>query len=546
MKSFRRKLNTHVNAYYKNHFSSDLSSGFLVFLIALPLSLGIAKASDFPVIMGLVTAMIGGVLVSWFVGSELTIKGPAAGLIVIVAGSVEEFGRGDNVEGWHMALGAILVAGIIQMLFGLIKLGSLVDFFPLSTVHGMLTAIGTIIISKQSHLLFGPMPVNNHGEAITNPIDLLFQIPHSIIGANAEAMWIGMLSLMIVLFWHKFRWMGMHKLPAPLVVLAISIGLAKLIHLEKRFLVHFDQDFLHSIAWNERFDGVNQLGIFLKYVTLFAIVGSLESLLTVRATDMQDPMGRKSNANKDLMAVGFGNIVSSILGGLPMISEVARSSANITNGAKTRFANFFHGLFMLLFLIFDLHFSDLIPIGALAALLIGVGIKLASPRVFGRMAKVGIEQLIGYSTTILVTLFTDLLIGIAAGILVKMIVQILLGAPLVRVFRAKIEKKANHWDIIGAAVFSNWLGLKKHLDEIPRSSQLTLDFSRCNIVDYTVMDNLLHLQLEYHRNGGDLIFIGMESMSTNAINSTASAGVNRPKNERLNRHGQLRKGNRRP
>jgi MFS superfamily sulfate permease-like transporter len=533
--------NSGVFSMLGSNFRSDFISGFLVFLIALPLSLGIAQASDFPAIMGLVTAMIGGVFVSWFVGSELTIKGPAAGLIVIVAGAVEEFGRGDNVEGWHMALGAILVAGIIQLLFGFIRLGSLIDFFPLSTIHGMLTAIGIIIISKQSHLLFGSMPLNEMGESIIEPFELLLAIPLSISGGEVKVALIGLLSLLIVLYWPKLKISSLKKIPAPLVVLAVSIILAKMVALPEKYLIHFEQDFLHSIAWNERFDGINQLGVFVKYVLLFSIVGSLESLLTVKAMDMHDPLKRKSDANKDLMAVGFGNIISSIVGGLPMISEVARSSANIENGAKTRFANFFHGIFMLLFLIFDLQFSDLIPIPALAALLIGVGIKLASPKVFGRMANVGTEQLIGFMTTIVVTILTDLLIGISAGILTKIIIQIVFGAPLVRVFSAKIERYENHWHIIGAAVFSNWLGIKKHLDKVNNSESLKLDFSRCNIVDHTVMDNLLHLQLDFQRNGGKLELIGLQTMNSGNSKSPSNAGVKRPKNQRWNRNGLPRK-----
>jgi MFS superfamily sulfate permease-like transporter len=323
-------------------------------------------------------------------------------------------------------------------------------------------------------------------------------------------------------------------------VLTVSIVLAKLMHLDKKYLVHFDQDFIHTIAWNERFDGIQHLGVFIKYVLMFALVGSLESLLTVKAMDVMDPYQRKSNANKDLMAVGFGNILSSIVGGLPMISEVARSSANIHNGAKTRFANFFHGLFMLIFLFFDLRFSDLIPNAALAALLIGVGLKLASPKEFGRMAKIGFEQLLGFTVTIIVTLLTDLLIGIAAGITVKLIVQGLLGAPMARMFSAKIIKNKNHWDVVGAAVFSNWLGIRKQLEQYTRSSELNLDFSRCNLVDHTVMDNLLHLQMEFDQAGGRLNLIGLDSMKSANKNKHIAGALNRPKQERLNKNGEVK------
>lgn len=524
----------------KENISSDAISGFLVFLIALPLSLGIAKASDFPAIMGLMTAMIGGVIVSFFAGSKLTIKGPAAGLIVIVAGAVEEFGNGDPVAGWHLALGAILVAGLIQMLFGLIRLGSLVDFFPLSAIHGMLAAIGIIIISKQAHILFNLPPVNEMGKALAEPMDLILAIPYSITHADPAVAMIGILSLLIVLLWPKLTLGGLKKIPAPLVVLTVAIGLAQVLQLDKKYLVHFDQDFIHTIAWNERFDGIQHVGIFVKYVLMFALVGSLESLLTVKAMDVMDPYQRKSDANKDLMAVGFGNILSSIVGGLPMISEVARSSANIHNGAKTRFANFFHGLFMLIFLFFDLQFSDLIPNAALAALLIGVGLKLASPKEFGRMAKIGFEQLLGFAVTIVVTLFTDLLVGIAAGITVKLMVQLLLGAPLARTFNAKIIKQKNHWEIIGAAVFSNWLGIRKHLEHFTRSSELYLDFSRCNLVDHTVMDNLLHLQLEFEHQGGKLHLLGLDTMKSANKSNHVTGALNRPKSERLNKNGEIK------
>jgi MFS superfamily sulfate permease-like transporter len=176
------------------NIKTDAMSGFLVFLLALPLSLGIAKASEFPAIMGLMTAMIGGVIVSWFSGSRLTIKGPAAGLIVIVAGSVAEFGQGDPILGWHLALGALLIAGILQIIFGFIKMGSLVDFFPLSAIHGMLAAIGIIIMSKQLHLVFGSAPLDKMGKSLLEPVDLILALPKSILNMNGNVAIIGIIS----------------------------------------------------------------------------------------------------------------------------------------------------------------------------------------------------------------------------------------------------------------------------------------------------------------------------------------------------------------
>ena len=521
----------------KARIQSDALSGFLVFLLALPLSLGIAKASEFPAIMGLFTAMVGGILVSFFAGSQLTIKGPAAGLIVIVAGAVTELGQGDNALGWHYALGAIAVAGVIQILFGLIKMGSLADFFPLSAIHGMLAAIGIIIMSKQIHLTMGGAPLNEHGKSILEPLELLAAIPHSIANLNPSVLLIGIISLIIVFAWPKVKHPILSKIPAPVLVLAVSIPLAKLVHLDQKFLVHFDKNFFDTIAWNISFKGLSLTGTFIKFVIMFALVGSLESLLTVKAIDMMDPEKRKSNANKDLIAVGIGNIVASILGGLPMISEVARSSANVNNGAKTRWANFFHGLFILIFLLFDLQFSDLIPNAALAALLIGVGYKLANPKEFGHMAKIGPEQLFIFSLTIVVTLMTDLLVGIGAGILAKLVTQYILGVPVNAAFKAHVQENDGRLQVFGAAVFSNWLGIQKVLSKHKPNENLVLDFHKCNVVDFTVMDNLHHLHKEFQNAGGSIQIEGLEEMEYTSKNKHPQGVRKRGKEQRFDKQG---------
>ncbi|MEY4465368.1 MAG: hypothetical protein RLZZ465_998 [Bacteroidota bacterium] len=523
----------------KENIVADSLSGFLVFLLALPLSLGIAKASDFPPIMGLMTAMVGGLVVSFFAGSRLTIKGPAAGLIVIVAGSVAEFGQGDSILGWHLALGALLVAGLLQVLFGMIRMGSLVDFFPLSAVHGMLAAIGVIIMSKQVHVLLGINPVNELGKPIVEPMELIEEIPHTLMHIDPKVAVVGLLSLLIVFLWPRIKQPLLKKIPAPLVVLTMAIPLAKLLGLGKGHLIHFDQDFIHTLAWNERFDGFQQTGIFIKYVIMFALVGSLESLLTVKAVDMLDPYHRKSNANKDLVAVGIGNMVASLLGGLPMISEVARSSANVSNGAKTRWANFFHGVFILIFLMLDLQFSDLIPFSALAAMLIGVGFKLASPKEFGRMAKIGPEQLVVFCVTIVVTLMTDLLVGIGVGILVKLVTQFILGVPLKSTFKANIQTQEQTITVTGAAVFSNWLGIKKHIDKHATSSNLKLDLTQCNVVDHTVMDNLIHLSNDFDNAGGKLDLVGLDLLIPTSKSNHALSTRMREKSNRLDHFGNI-------
>lgn len=508
----------------KENYSSDALSGFLVFLLALPLSLGIAKASDFQPVYGLVTAMIGGILVAFFAGSKLTIKGPAAGLIVIVAGAVAELGHGDNMLGWQLALGAVVVAGVLQVIFGLIKLGKLSDFFPLSAVHGMLAAIGIIIISKQLHILAGISPVTPEGKSMVEPIELIMELPKTITHffAHSDAAIIGLVSLTIVFGWPMLPFKMTKKLPAPLIVLlvAIPMGIFMEVHNVKADPVHgikpytplvgFDQGLIDVLGINVSFAGIYQTGTFIKYVIMFALVGSLESLLTVKAIDMLDPWKRRSNANKDLIAVGIGNIVAGIVGGVPMISEVARSSANVNNGAKTRWANLFHGIFILLFLLFAVTFSNLIPMSALAAMLIGVGWKLAHPREFGHMAKIGWDQVAIFILTILVTLFTDLLIGIAAGILMKIIIHLSNGAPLTNMFNARVKVDGNAVIVNGAAVFSNFIGIKKRILQFDYTEDVILDVRNCRLIDHTVIENLHHIKDDFTVEGGSLEILGID------------------------------------
>jgi MFS superfamily sulfate permease-like transporter len=497
----------------KENFSSDAVSGFIVFLLALPLSLGIAKASDFPPIMGLLTAIVGGIVVSIFSGSRLTIKGPAAGLIVIVASAVAEFGKGDNVLGWHLALGAMVVAGLVQILFGVFKLGKLMDFFPLSAVHGMLAAIGLIIIGKQ-------IPVFLHTSVSTKgkgPLELFASIPEFVAHLDPKATIIGVVSLAIMMGWPAIKNPIIKKIPAPLVVLALAIPAELYMNFQTiapDALVKIGS-LVDNIQLNASFEGLNESGIFIKFVIMFALVGSLESLLTVKAMDMLDPYKRKSDANKDLIATGIGNTVVAFLGGLPMISEVARSSANIANGAKTRWANFFHGFFILLFVLIAAKLIELIPNTALAAMLITVGIKLTHPKEFIHTLEKGKEQLLIFLVTIIFTLVEDLLVGIAAGILTEILVNLFNGKPLKAIFSAPTEVSftddAYLIEISDAAVFTNYLGIKRKLESIPSGFKVTIDLSKTHLVDHSVMENFEHFKHDYESDGGSVTLVGLEN-----------------------------------
>jgi len=419
----------------KQNFTADALSGFLVFLLALPLSLGIAKASGFPAAMGVFTAMIGGIVVSIFQGGRLTIKGPAAGLITVCAGAVTDLG-GLGIQGVsavHLACGAVVVMSVIQFIFGLLKFGSFSDFFPHSAVHGMLAAIGVLIFAKQFPILLGVSSDLTKG---LSPIQLYTHIPDFIANATPPIALIGILSL-IIIFGLPLLGGFFKKIPAPMIVLVIMIPLAAFLDFKTNHAAALVTigDFWGNVTFNASFAAIGT-GIFWKYVLMFLFVNSLESLLTVKAIDGLDPYKRASDYNKDLRALSVGNGLSGLLGGLPMISEVARSSANVNYGGKTRWANFFHGVFLLVSMLVLIPLIEMIPTAALAAMLIAVAYRLASPKEFIGTYKVGPEQFVIFVVTIVITVAEDLLLGVAAGILIKFLFHILNGAPIKALFKA--------------------------------------------------------------------------------------------------------------
>jgi MFS superfamily sulfate permease-like transporter len=290
---------------FKENLAKDATSGFVVFLLALPLSLGIAGASDFPPIMGVITAIVGGLLATFLTGSKLAIKGPAAGLIVIVAGAVSEFGGGT--VGWQLALGVMVVAGLLQILFGVLKWGKFVDLFPLAAVHGMLAAIGLIIIAKQIPVMLNVDPQLMSGKG---PFSLLAAIPEFLMNLDPRVSIIGGVSLFIMLGWGYIKHPLLKQIPAPLLVLLFAIPTGIYMDLNASApaytLVKVGK-LADQIGINVDFSGWTQTGVFIKYVVMVALVGSLESLLTVKAIDLLDPWKRKSNPNKDLIAIGISS-----------------------------------------------------------------------------------------------------------------------------------------------------------------------------------------------------------------------------------------------
>ncbi|WP_441285688.1 SulP family inorganic anion transporter [Sorangium sp. KYC3313] len=503
---------------------NDLVSGFLVFLIALPLCLGIAMASGFPPIAGVLTAVVGGMVATWLGSAPLTIKGPAAGLIVIALGAVQELGGGDNAVGYRRALACIAVAAVTQIVFALARAGTLGDFFPSSVVHGMLAAIGIIICSKQVHTLVGVTP------AAKDPLHLILEIPRSLLRLNPEIASIGILS-MILLFGYpvvakRARWM--QKIPAPMLVLALSVPLAYLFDLEHEhtyslaathttyaigpsFLVNLPGNLIQAIVFPD-FSHVGT-SASIKYIVMFSLVGSIESLLSAKAVDALDPAKSRSDLDKDLLATGVGNLIAGLLGGLPMISEIVRSSANIGYGAKSRLSNFFHGIFLLLFVAFAPGLIHRIPLAALAAMLTFTGVRLASPKEFAKTLRIGREQLVIFAATAAMCIVSDLLVGVAAGIAVKLLIHLTNGAPLRVVFRPDVDERVEEGRVVlrvkHAAIFSNYLSIQRKIESHAHASSIEIDFANARLVDHTVMSNLHELQGVMERNGRKLTLAGL-------------------------------------
>ena len=525
---------------FRRFLKEDMTSGLLVFLIALPLCLGIASASEFPMMAGVLTAICGAMVSPWISNSELTIKGPAAGLIVITLGAIQDMSQqmGGKSEGYKAVLAIGVAAGVLQIVFGMMRLGGLGDFFPSAVVHGMMAAIGVIILSKQTHALLGVVPEGQE------PLELLWQIPHSVFHANLYLAFIGLVCLCLlaaVSFSNRSIW---KKIPVQMVVmvLAISIGLVlrlgdhRIDHVAgwnvpvtEKALVQVPQDIFGAITLPD-FRAL-QIPNAWFWIAMYAVIGSLESVLSARAIEMLDPYRRRSSLNRDLLAVGVGNAATSMIGGMPMISEIVRSKANIDNGAKTRFANFWHGIFLLLSVVSLGSLIQLIPTAALAAMLVFTGLRLASPYEFVKMYRAGPDQLLVFVFTMGMVLSTDLLIGILLGVLMTTLIQLARGVPLRSLFHPSVEVEtlpdgSCRIQAGRAAVFSNWSSVQRRIRElgIVQRCPVVVDLSGAKYVDPTVKDRLKELGEEFARENLSLAVLGLGSDRS----ITSSNPVDRP------------------
>jgi MFS superfamily sulfate permease-like transporter len=378
----------------------DIKSSIVVFLVAIPLCLGISLASNAPLSSGIIAGIIGGLVAGFISGSEVSVSGPAAGLTVLVAMGIEQLGS------FHSFAQAVIIAGIIQILMGLLRGGAIADYVPVAVIKGMLAAIGLILILKQSKYALG-LPSTSWD---------LRQI-HGGIAC------ISLLSMSIIFFWEKYSFKlskGFQLVPAALIAVLVSVVLNlffKIIPSEQ--LVQLPLQLFSEV----QFHPLNfSWDIFTTGITI-ALVASLETLLCLDASEKIDSLKRKPSKNRELIAQGVSNSLSGFLGGLPLTAVIVRTSANISAGAKSKFSAIYHGLWLLLSVLFIPHLINLIPLATLSGVLILVGYKLTKPNFFFEMRKRGNEQLFIFVATIVAILLTDLLKGIAIGMVISLILE---------------------------------------------------------------------------------------------------------------------------
>lgn len=474
----------------KRDLKYDFPASIVVFLVALPLCLGIAMASGAPLFAGILTGIIGGIVVASISGSPLSVSGPAAGLTVIVLGAIEKLGA------YETFILAVLIAGAIQLILGIIKAGMIGNYFPSAVILGMLAAIGITIILKQIPLAFGLTETNafdfEHGgiTAFTNTI---------LSSVNWGATIICFLSLAVLIFWPSIKMLN--KIPAPLVVVLLGVGLGFAFQGTSFAL---NPDHFVSIPVVSSIAEFQGLFIFPDFTQILnkevwivaftiAIIASLETLLSIEAVDKLDPLKRNSPTNRELVAQGIGNMTSGLLGGLPMTSVIVRSSANANAGGRTRQSAILHGLWLLVALLAIPSIINLIPLAGLAAILLHTGFKLAKPALFKQMMKKGLDQFIPFVVTVVAIVLTDLLTGVGIGILVATFY--ILRANMHNAYHLNIkstdqgDKETAIITLAEEVTFLNKAPIQQKLYNLPKSvKSIVIDGQKSKFIDKDVID----------------------------------------------------------
>ena len=506
---------------------ANIFAGFVVSLVALPLGLGLAIASEAPPIAGIISAVVGGVVVALLGGSQLTIAGPGNGLVIVLLSSITLLGEGNLYQGYLFTLAAVALSGMLIFLFGVFRFGALSEFFPASALQGMLAAIGIGILSKQIHVMLGITT------AAGSPISLLAQVPESVLfiiqNASLEvlvAASMGVGCLLILTLYSRIRNPVFHLVPAPMWVVFLAIGLSYYYEyivavpypMGEDLLIKLPENLLGNLPFPD-FGKVKTLE-FVGVVFSLTLISCIESLLSIKAVDKLDPRKRRSNVNKDLRALGIATTISGFVGGLNVVTVIARSSVNVNNGGSNRSANLFHALFLLVFILIFQDQIQRIALPALAAILVYTGYRLAAPENLIMLFKIGKEQAAIFLVTLGMTLAYGLITGIAFGVFATFIIHILINKSLSlftrnwlkpNVLMFKEEDSGNYFvSVKNFCSFLNFYKLKALLDEIPEHEHAIVDFSLCEFVDHTVMEGLNGYRRGFASKSGVFEIIGLD------------------------------------
>jgi MFS superfamily sulfate permease-like transporter len=476
---------------------SDLQSSVVTFLVALPLCLGIALASNAPLSSGILAGIVGGIVVGFISGSPVSVSGPAAGLTVIVASAISSLG---NFEAFALA---VFISGIIQILFGVFKAGLIGDYFPSSVIKGMLAAIGLILILKQlPHAIGYDMDfIGNESFNQQDGQNTISELLFALNGLQWGAILISFTSIGIMLFWDKMSVKGIKFFkffPVALVAVIIGVVFNELFKiflpgyvLQTEHLVQLPfnggvTDFVSNLRFPE-WKYFNTPEVYKVALTL-SIVGSLESLLSIEAADKLVESGKVTSKNRELLAQGIGNAISGFFGGLPVTAVIVRTSANFSSGAKSKLSAILHGVWLFVCVISIPKLLNLIPLSALAAVLLLVGYKLTKPEIYFKMYRKGLNQFVPFIVTILAILFTDLLVGITIGILVGFVFVLRsnIHKSIVLVSEGSHKLIRFHKDVS----FLQKSALNKMLNEIESGSYVILDGSKGVFVDDDIVELL--------------------------------------------------------
>ena len=482
---------------------NDLPASIVVFFVALPLCLGVALASGAPLFSGIIAGIIGGIVVGLASGSTLGVSGPAAGLAVIVLTAITTTFNGS----FETFLLAVVIAGILQIILGFAKAGFIGYFFPSSVIKGMLTGIGLLIILKQiPHALGWDKDIEGDDEFLQADGSNTFSgIGKAFEFITPGAVLIALVSLAILILWDKVlskKHRVFQLLQGPIVVVLLGI-LFNYLFMKGVLPFSLQEDqvvrlpvpksigsFFSQFTFPD-FSALKNIDVY-KTAFVIAIVGSLETLLSVEATDKLDPVKRITPTNRELKAQGLGNVISGMIGGLPITQVIVRSSANISFGGKTKLSTILHGCFLLISAVTIASVLNMIPLASLAAVLIMVGYKLAKPSLFKAMYKQGWEQFVPFIATIIAILATDLLKGITVGILLGIFYTLRHSFRnshhMKDVITTQDGKEVHHLVLAEEVSFFNKASVLSALDAIPRNSKVVIDFSKCKSVAYDVVE----------------------------------------------------------